>query len=151
MPRIPHIPHILYVAPAVEQRDRFAQAVTRSGLRCVVHWVSGSAEAFLFLTGLGSYTGAPRPKLIILELCQPDTDGWGLLSVLKNNALLKSIPVVVMTDSESYIDVLRCGGMKVDDYVTIPDTQQEYIELISSFDQWLIGSSTGMSLTTSTP
>jgi chemotaxis family two-component system response regulator Rcp1 len=145
------IPHILFVAPAVEQRERFAHAVAISGLGCVLHGVSGSPDAFLFLMGLGSYADSPRPKLIVIELRRPDTDGWGLLSLLKNNLRFSGIPVVVMTDSENYIDVLRCGGMKVDDYVTIPETQQGFIELIGSFDQWLVGSSTGLSLSTSTP
>jgi CheY-like chemotaxis protein len=146
---MPRIPAILFVAPKVAQRDRLAQAFAVSGVVCALHWVTTSADAFLFLTRLGTYSDSPRPKLIILEISMPDTDGWGLLSVLKDNALLKTIPVVVMTDSENYIDVLRCGGMKVDDYVTIPSTPQEYIELIASFDHWLIGSSPGYSLTTS--
>jgi CheY-like chemotaxis protein len=145
------IPHLLFVAPRREQHQRFANAITVSGLGCTVHGVNGSADAFLFLTRLGSYLDSPRPKLIVLEMCQPAADGWGLLSVLKHNALLKSIPVVVMADSESYIDVLRCGGMKVDDYVTLPDSQQEYIELVGSFDRWLVGSSTGLTLATSVP
>jgi CheY-like chemotaxis protein len=138
-------PHLLHVAAAPESRVRFAQAVTVSGLGCVLHAVASSAEAFLFLCQLGTYHGAPRPRLVVVEMGKPG-EGWGLLGMLRDDPRLTSIPVVVMTDSQRSIDVLRCGGMRVEDYVTTPGSAQELCELVGSFDRWLVGSSSGLSL-----
>jgi CheY-like chemotaxis protein len=140
-------PHLLYAAAAADSRTRFVQAVTISGLGCVLHTVSSSAEAFLFLSRLGTYHDAPRPRLVVVDMGQPGREGWGLLGLLRDNPRLNTIPVVVMTDSELYIDVLRCGGMRVEDYVTTPSSAPGLAELVGSFDRWLVGSSTGLALT----
>jgi CheY-like chemotaxis protein len=143
------IPHLLHVAPAEDSRTRFAAAVTVSGLGCVLHAVASSAEAFLFLSQLGTFHDAPRPRLVVVDMGQPGREGWGLLGLLRDHPDLNTIPVVVMTDSERYIDVLRCGGMRVEDYVTTPGSAQELAELVGSFDRYLVGSSSGLSLTSS--
>ncbi len=141
-------PHLLYVAAAEERRTRFIQAVTVSGLGCVLHTVASSAEAFLFLSQLGTYHDAPRPRLVVVDMGQPGREGWGLLGLLRDNPRLNTIPVVVMTDSELYIDVLRCGGMRVEDYVTTPASALALADLVGSFDQWLVGSASGFTLST---
>jgi CheY-like chemotaxis protein len=139
-------PHLLHVAAAEDSRTRFAQAVTVSGLGCVLHAVASSAEAFLFLSRLGSYREAPRPRLVVVDMGRPGCEGWGLLGLLRDDPRLHTIPVVVMTDSELHIDVLRCGGMRVEDYVTTPGGAPALAELVGSFDRWLVGSSTGLAL-----
>jgi len=138
-------PHLLYVASTEESCIRFTAAVTVSGLGCVLHPVGSSAEAFLFLSQLGTYHDAPRPRLVVVDMGQPGPEGWGLLGLLRDNPQLNTIPVVVMTDSERYIDVLRCGGMRVEDYVTTPGSAAELAELVGSFDRYLVGSATGLS------
>ncbi len=140
-------PHMLYVAADDVRRDRFAQAVTVSGLGCVLHALSSSAEAFLFLSQLGTYHGAPRPRLVVVDMGQPGREGWGLLGLLRNNQRLNTIPVVVMADSERHLDVLRCGGMRVEEYVISPASAPVLAELVGSFDRWLVGSATGLALT----
>lgn len=40
---------------------------------------------------------APAPGLILLDLTMPIMDGWQFLEELRNDAVLASIPVIVMT------------------------------------------------------
>jgi CheY-like chemotaxis protein len=139
-------PHILHIANSEAGIASFSQAFARSGLPGVLHGVIGTTDAFLFLSRLGSFTTAPRPKLIIFDQDPPAVHGWSFLNVLKNSRRLKTIPVAILTDSEHYIDVLRCNDLPVDDYIIRPSDPDQMIELLSCFDHWLIGSSNGSSL-----
>ncbi|MBI2639433.1 MAG: response regulator [Candidatus Sungbacteria bacterium] len=48
-----------------------------------------------------------KPDLILLDLILPKKDGFGVLSELKRDEALSSIPVVVLTNLESAEDVDR--------------------------------------------
>ncbi len=116
----------------------------KSGLGGVLHSVSNAADALLFLNRLGRFSNAERPRLIIIDLSLPRLDGRQFLEVVRTNLQFKSIAVIVLTGSESYADMQRCRELGVDDYVVKPQTQQELIELISTFQRWVVGSSSGL-------
>ena len=52
-----------------------------------------------FLEREGPHANAPRPDLILLDLNLPKKDGREVLKEIKENATLKSIPVVILTTS----------------------------------------------------
>lgn len=56
-------------------------------------------EAIAFLRGEGIHAGAPRPDLILLDLHLPGIDGLQVLTAIRRDASLRSIPVVIMTSS----------------------------------------------------
>jgi CheY-like chemotaxis protein len=138
--------HLLHIDDDADDRELFALAFAKSGLDGVLHSVAGAADALLYLNQLGPHIGAPRPRLIILDLSLPRLDGRELLELLRVNPRFKSIPVIVLTGSENYADMARCRALGVDDYVVKPHTSQELVELIASFDHWLVGSETGSPL-----
>src|SRR5580700_9598822 len=72
-----------------------------------MHVASDGVEAMAFLRREGGYANAPRPDLILLDLNLPKKDGREVLSEIKENPALKSIPVVVLTTSGSEADILR--------------------------------------------
>lgn len=53
--------------------------------------IAASAENALTL--LEEY----RPKVIIVDLALPTTDGWGLLQIIRNIPLIAKVPVVAIT------------------------------------------------------
>jgi two-component system alkaline phosphatase synthesis response regulator PhoP len=60
------------------------------------------------------------PRLILLDIMLPQTDGISILKKLKNGAKTKDIPVIMLTAKGSEYDKvlgLECGA---DDYVTKP-------------------------------
>jgi CheY-like chemotaxis protein len=138
------IPHILHVDDEDNDRELFAYAFKKSGLGGVLHSVANAAEALLFLNRLGRFANAERPRLIIIDLSLPRLDGREFLGVVRTNPQFRTIAVVVLTGSESYADMQRCRELGVDDYVVKPRTQQELIELIASFQRWLVGSASGI-------
>jgi two-component system response regulator len=138
------IPHILHVDDDANDRDLFAYAFRKSGLGGVLHSVASAADALLFLNRLGRFSNAERPRLIIIDLSLPRLDGRQFLEVVRTNLQFKSIAVIVLTGSESFADMQRCRELGVDDYVVKPHTQQELVELIASFQHWLVGSASGL-------
>lgn len=143
MPK-PRIPHILHVDDDEDDRELFAHAFRKSGLGGVLHSVANAADALLFLNRMGRFAGAERPRLIIIDLSLPRLDGRQFLEVVRTNLQFKSIPAVVLTGSESYADMQRCRELGVEDYMVKPQTQHELIELIASFQRWVVGSSSGL-------
>src|SRR5438045_2325567 len=83
------------------------EAFEHHKIRNSLHIVKDGVEALEFLRREGQYENAPRPGLILLDLNLPRKDGREVLSEVKNDAELRSIPVVVLTTSEAEEDILR--------------------------------------------
>jgi len=67
------------------------------------------------------------PDIILLDAMMPNMDGFEVCLALKQDAELKSIPVIFMTglsDSDSVVKGFACGGI---DYVTKPIINSELI------------------------
>jgi two-component system, chemotaxis family, response regulator Rcp1 len=91
-------------------------------------------EAMSYLHRDGDYQNATRPDLIILDLNLPNKDGREVLTELKEDPRLKSIPVVVLTTSESEEDILRSYKLQASCYVTKPIDLSQFIKIIKSLD-----------------
>ena len=68
----------------------------------------------------GDYADAVRPDLILLDLNLPRMDGREVLSEIKSDPRLKTIPVVVLTTSRAEQDVLRSYELQANCYITKP-------------------------------
>jgi CheY-like chemotaxis protein len=72
-----------------------------------LHLAEDGVQAMSFLRKKGPHSGVPRPDLVLLDLNLPNKDGREVLAEIKDDAKLKSIPVVVLTTSQAEQDVLR--------------------------------------------
>jgi chemotaxis family two-component system response regulator Rcp1 len=103
-----------------------------------LHWVKDGVEALDFLNRRGKHAGAPRPDIILLDLNLPKKDGREVLSEIKEDADLKSIPVVILTTSKAEEDVLRSYDLHANCYVTKPVDLDKFIVVVQSIDRfWL--------------
>jgi CheY-like chemotaxis protein len=99
----------------IEDSDEDYLAFTRA-LRDTVVTVSlprctRGEEALDYLYGRGRFVDparAPRPALVLLDLNLPGMDGRELLTIIKGDEHLKSIPVVIVTTSRNPRDVEWC-------------------------------------------
>ncbi|MHB0877978.1 MAG: response regulator transcription factor [Anaerolineae bacterium] len=72
-----------------------------------------------------------KPDIILLDLMMPEMDGWDVYRHLRQDPVLASIPVVVVTAKAQSIDkMLGLHIAKVDDYVTKPFGPQELVKRI---------------------
>lgn len=81
----------------------------------------GDGEAAMsFLRREGTYGGAWRPDLVLLDLNLPRKDGREVLAEVKADEDLKTIPVVVLTTSSAEADIVRSYELHANAYVTKP-------------------------------
>jgi chemotaxis family two-component system response regulator Rcp1 len=100
--------------------------------------VRDGIDAMAFLLREGDYTKAPRPDLILLDLNLPKKDGREVLKEIKENPLLKSIPVVILTTSASEADILRSYLLHANCYITKPVNLDGFLTVVKSIDSfWL--------------
>jgi len=103
-----------------------------------LHWAKDGVEALEFLRREGKFADAPRPDIILLDLNLPRKDGREVLSVIKNDDLLRNIPVVVLTTSKAEEDVLKSYALHANCYVTKPVDLEKFIVVVQSIDKfWL--------------
>jgi len=103
-----------------------------------LHWARDGVEALEFLKREGKHAGAPRPDIILLDLNLPKKDGREVLAVIKKDAELKQIPVVVLTTSKAEEDVLKSYELHANCYVTKPVDLEKFIQVVQSIDRfWL--------------
>jgi chemotaxis family two-component system response regulator Rcp1 len=103
-----------------------------------LHVARDGVEAMAFLRHEGQYADAARPDLILLDLNLPRMDGREVLTAIKSDALLKTIPIVVLTSSRSEQDVLRTYELQANCYITKPVDLEQFITVVRSIeDFWL--------------
>src|SRR6202158_3682072 len=75
------------------------EALRDAKVRNTLHVAADGVEATSFLRREGKHADAPRPDLILLDLNLPKKGGREVLEDIKQDARLKSIPVVILTTS----------------------------------------------------
>src|SRR5438309_11493126 len=81
------------------------EALRDSKVRNNLHVATDGVEAMAFLRREGTHAHVVRPDLILLDLNLPRKDGRQVLTEIKADPLLKTIPVVVLTTSRAEQDV----------------------------------------------
>jgi two-component system, chemotaxis family, response regulator Rcp1 len=100
--------------------------------------VGDGEEALLFLRRIGGFASAPRPDLILLDLNLPKISGAEVLAEVKRDPLLRRIPVVVFTTSDSEDDIRRTYDLHANCYITKPTGLNGYTEAMRSLENfWL--------------
>ncbi|HEU0300946.1 MAG TPA: response regulator [Longimicrobium sp.] len=94
--------------------------------------VSDGVEAMAFLRHEGSYAGAPRPDLILLDLNLPRKDGREVLREVRDDPALRDIPVVVVTATEEERDIGRVHELEAACCVTKPVGLEEVVTVVRS-------------------
>lgn len=63
---------------------------------------------------------APKPDVVLLDVVLPDIDGFEVLARLKQHAVLKTVPVIMMTAKATREAVLKGLARGADGYITKP-------------------------------
>lgn len=101
-----------------------------------LHVARDGIEALEFLRGEGSFSGVPRPDLVLLDLNLPRKDGREVLAEMKTDPALRSIPVVVLTSSSAEEDVLRSYDLQASAYVTKPVDLDGFSKIVKGIEHF---------------
>jgi chemotaxis family two-component system response regulator Rcp1 len=103
-----------------------------------LHVASDGIEAMAFLRREGANVDAPRPDFILLDLNLPRMDGREVLTLIKEDVGLKTIPTVILTTSEADADILHSYELNANAYLRKPVTLEAFEALVRSInDFWL--------------
>ncbi len=85
------------------------------------------------------YETAARPDLILLDLNMPRMSGYELLEIIKSDDDLKSIPVIVMTMSQSDVDMMKSYRRHASSFISKPIELDDFMAVIRAIeDFWFI-------------
>ena len=101
-----------------------------------LHVVSDGVEAIDYLHGVGSYAGAKRPDLILLDLNLPRMNGREVLEEIKRNVGLRRIPVIVLTTSRAEEDILQSYDLHANSYITKPVDLDDFHRIVESISHF---------------
>ena|ERR1700722_6096908 len=103
-----------------------------------LHVASDGIEAMAFLKHEGTQDNTPRPDFILLDLNLPKMDGREVLARIKEDDILQTIPVVILTTSDAEVDVMKSYQLQANCYLVKPVQLEAFITLVKSInDFWL--------------
>jgi len=108
------------------------EALKESNFDSVLNVVRDGVDAIDYLKRNGNY------NLILLDLNLPKVNGTEVLSVIKNDYNLKSIPVIVLTTSSSNIDILNTYNEYANCFITKPVDFDQFIYIIKCIEEFWV-------------
>ena len=115
------------------------EALKGSRFRFHLRVASNGEEALAILRNQGRHANAAQTNLVLLDLNMPRMDGFEMLAVMKEDATLKCIPVVVLTTSDAESDVLRTYKLHANAYVTKPARVDQFESTMKAIENFWIG------------
>jgi DNA-binding response OmpR family regulator len=103
----------------------------------MVHVADGEA-GMKYLRREGEYADAAKPDIILLDLNMPRKDGREVLTEIRADKRLRSIPVVILTTSDAETDIVKSYDLGANAYIKKPIGLEEFMHMMKSFeDFWL--------------
>lgn len=104
-----------------------------------IHLVTNGVDAMNYLYQGKGFQDAIRPNIIFLDLNIPKKDGREILKEIKEDPELKYIPIIVLTNSKSELDIKNTYKNYANAYITKPIDLNEFINVIKSIEQYWLG------------
>lgn len=133
---------ILLVEDEPAHAELTQRAIRKAGNANRIDVVSHGEEAIDYLYNRGAFADKakyPLPGLILLDIKLPGMDGIEVLKIIKDDATLKRIPVIMLTTSEREADIARSYDCYANSFLTKPVGYKEFEEMIRKLDcYWMI-------------
>ena len=121
---------ILLVEDSPDDIDITKEALEESKIHNNLSIVTDGEMALNFLKKEGTYNNAVTPDLILLDLNLPKMDGREVLKWIKYTDVIKRIPVIILTTSDSDIDKLNTYDLYANCYVTKPLGFEGFVKVV---------------------
>jgi len=77
-----------------------------------------------------------KPCIILLDLNMPRMNGFEFSKIVKNDDVLKIIPVIVLTTSEAKENVIESFSVSVAGYIVKPVHYKDFVEAMKTLDMY---------------
>ena len=128
--------HFLLVEDDDDHAHLVERTLAKGELPLSLTRCSDGREAVEFLFEPGGFGGGPRPDVVLLDLNLPLVTGHDILTRLKADRRLRSIPVIVMTSSDADVDRNRAYAAHVNSYVVKPMNFGDFKTLLEDIRQY---------------
>lgn len=132
---------ILVAEDDADDRMLLKDAFDESSIAHELRFVENGEQLLDYLRREGEFAepgNAPCAGLILLDLNMPKMDGREALNIIKNDAVLRSIPVVVLTTSAEEDDVFYAYRLGVSSYISKPVTFEGLVNVVKVLNQYWI-------------
>jgi CheY-like chemotaxis protein len=128
---------VLLVEDSAIQVALVETVISESPTLDLVHVAKDGAEAIAYLRRERDHGDAEIPDLILLDINMPHKDGFAVLSEMKTDASLCTIPVIMFTTSCNQEDISRSYASGANTFVAKPVTMNEMEEQLEQLaDYW---------------
>lgn len=94
--------------------------------------VSDGDAALAYVRREPPFEASRRPDLMVIDLNLPRRDGRELLSKLKSDADLHTIPVIVITSSDAETDIIKSYELHANCFLTKPLSLDEFLRTLET-------------------
>ena len=132
--------HVLLVEDNAADVDLTREMLASSRFEIRLSVAIDGVEAMELLNS--SMRGAPasRPTLILLDLNLPRKDGRQVLAIIKSDDIFRRIPVIVLSSSDSQMDITNCYDLGANCYIVKPSELRTYREIVHTLEEFWLGS-----------
>ncbi len=105
------------------------EALNEHGLRYSLCAFEDGAETASFLKSIQLKTDSRCPDIALLDLNLPKVEGYELLRMIRAHPLCSSIPVIIVTSSNSAEDRVTATRIGASHYFRKPSSLEEFMKL----------------------
>ena len=103
-------------------------ALAEHGLECELTIIRDGEKAFQFIEQVDAGY-LPCPRLVILDLNLPKTNGREVLQRMKASPVCKDVPVVILSSSDAAKDKQETAALGASWYIRKPATLDEFLKI----------------------
>jgi CheY-like chemotaxis protein len=112
-------------------------ALVENHILAEVEHVMDGREALAFLQRQGArFASAPRPSLVLLDLNMPRMNGLECLAQIKQDPMLRDIPVIILTTSDVERDIAASYNLGAAGFITKPVDMNQFIHTIGQIGHY---------------
>lgn len=105
------------------------QALSLRSSEFVVHEMADAEEAAAYIERMGDGDCSPCPDIVLLDLNMPKGEGLELLETLRASPRCPSVPIIIMTSSDSPRDRARAAEIGTTRYFKKPIELDQFLAL----------------------
>lgn len=132
---------VLHIDDDPNDTELLRAAARQAGVQFLLYNVSDGEQAVAYLSGLRLYSDReryPLPSLILLDLKMPRATGFEILSWIRSQPELHSVPVIVLSGSELRDHIQRAYEVGANSYLFKPLAFDALVQIVKSIDSvWL--------------
>jgi CheY-like chemotaxis protein len=129
------IPHTILIVDDSRADSRLLQLWLRNSATIGhVQVARTGRDALAYLRHEGEHAQAPTPTLVLLDVHLPDMLAWELLTELRRDESLASIPVIVLTGTVHDADAQLATKLGAARYLCKPFDADEFAILVREID-----------------